>query len=268
MSHPFQTLKTALDPRGVMKISIDRQEVRNAFNETLIDELSRAFKWAAEEKAVRLIVFRGEGQIFCAGGDLNWMKRSTTLSPEANQQDTLTLTRMFAQLNECPKPVIGVIHGAAIGGGVGLVSICDYVIAEETTQFSLSEVRLGIVPACIGPFVVAKIGATHARSLFLSAERFTAEKAREIGLVHEVAAGQPALEAACERLVSHMVQCSPQAMKVAKQLVLDLTWNERRARIVDPIAHVSRVLADIRVTEEGSEGVRAFLEKRKPAWIP
>jgi methylglutaconyl-CoA hydratase len=263
----YQTLKTVLDARGALTIELHRPEVRNAFNETLIEELSRIFAWAAGESAVRVIVFRGQGPVFCAGGDLNWMKRSTTLTLAENHADTLRLTKMFEQLNECPKPVVGVIHGAAIGGGVGLVSICDYVVAEAATQFSLSEVRLGIVPACIGPFVVAKIGATHARSLFISAERFLAPKAYDIGLVHEVASGDAALAAAAERVVSNMVQCGPHAMATAKKLVLDLSWNERRARIKDPIAHVSQVLAEIRITPEGAEGVRAFLEKRKPSWI-
>jgi methylglutaconyl-CoA hydratase len=174
---------------------------------------------------------------------------------------------MFAVINECPKPVIGAVHGAAIGGGVGLVSVCDVVIATEDTQFSLSEVRLGIVPACIGPFVVAKIGASHARGLFVSAERFRADRAREIGLVHEVVQDQAALGESIEKMLGNMLQCGPKAMALAKKLVLDLSWPERRSSLRDPLAYVAQALAEVRVSPEGQEGVRAFLEKRKPAWI-
>jgi methylglutaconyl-CoA hydratase len=162
---------------------------------------------------------------------------------------------------------VGLIHGAAIGGGVGLVSICDIVIATQDTQFSLSEVRLGIVPACIGPFVIAKIGASHARRFFVSAERFTAAQACASGLVHEVVADAKASEAKLESLLSGILQCGPQAIRVAKKLVLDLSWPEKRARHSDPLDYVSETLASLRVSEEGQEGVKAFLEKRKPKWL-
>jgi methylglutaconyl-CoA hydratase len=174
---------------------------------------------------------------------------------------------MFRLLNECPKPIVGQIHGAAIGGGVGLVSICDIAVASPETQFSLSEVRLGIVPSCIGPFVIAKIGASHARSLFIAAERFLAPRAREIGLVHEVAPSLAELPKAVERIVTNMLQCGPAAMSAAKRLVLDLSWPERREAVGDYLEYVSRTLAELRVSPEGQEGLKAFLEKRKPSWI-
>ena len=183
-----------------------------------------------------------------------------------NLKDTSKLTQMFATMNECPKPLIGMIHGAAIGGGVGLVSVCDIAIASSETQFSLSEVRLGIVPACIGPFVVAKIGASHARGLFISAERFAAQKAKEVGLVHEVVQTPEDLDTALERLLTNMLQCGPNAMSVAKRVVLDLSWPERRKKLPDCFDYVSRTLAELRVSPEGQEGLRAFLEKRKPGW--
>jgi methylglutaconyl-CoA hydratase len=170
-------------------------------------------------------------------------------------------------MNECPKPLIGRVQGAAIGGGVGLVSVCDTVIAVQDTQFSLSEVRLGIVPACIGPFVIAKIGASHARSLFVSAERFTAKRAHEIGLVHEVVPDLLALDAAVERLLGNMLQCGPNAMAVAKRLVLDLSWPERRSQFSDCLEYASKTLADLRISSEGQEGIKAFIEKRKPSWV-
>jgi methylglutaconyl-CoA hydratase len=233
----------------------------------MIEELAHVFRNEAMDPSVRAVVLRGNGSVFCAGGDLNWMRRSIELTLEENLEDTLTLTRMFELLNEFPKPLIGVIHGAAIGGGVGLVSICDIVLCEKDTVFSLSEVRLGVVPACIGPFVTAKIGASRARALFVSAERFKAEKAREAGLVHEVFENRTALDAHLATLLGNLLECGPKAMAVAKQLVLDLTWPEKRERIPDCIEHVSRTLAELRVGPEAQEGVTAFLEKRKPGWI-
>lgn len=264
---PFEALTLTRDPRGVLTVTLNRPDVRNAFNETMIRELSQIFTQEVRDPAVKLVVLRGAGQVFCAGGDLNWMKRSKELSFEGNLEDTRKLSKMFLAMNECPKPVVGLVQGAAIGGGVGLVSVCDIVVAVEGTQFSLSEVRLGIVPACIGPFVIAKIGASHARGLFVSAERFEARRAREIGLVHEVVADEAAGQAALDRLTGNMLQCGPGAMAVAKDLVLDLSWPERRLRLGDPMEYVSRRLAEVRVSPEGQEGLSAFLEKRKPAWM-
>ncbi len=263
----YQTLQVNLDSRGVMTVALNRPDIRNAFNETMIEELGRVFGKEVMKPEVRLVVLKGNGPVFSAGGDLNWMKKSIELDYEGNLKDTMALTEMFATMNECPKPVIGAIHGAAIGGGVGLVSICDIVIATQETQLSLSEVRLGIVPACIGPFVISKIGATHARSLFVSAERFLAPRAKEIGLIHEVVADEQALQTALERMVSNMLQCGPNAMAVAKRLVLDLAWPERRKKLPDCMEYVAKTLAELRVSKEGQEGLRAFLEKRKPNWI-
>ena len=205
----YQCLKAEI-ASGVLHIQLTRPEIRNAFNDVMIDELTRVFQGEALKPEARAIVLRGAGNVFCAGGDLNWMKRSIDLSLEENLKDTRKLTRMFQLMNECPKPIIGLIHGAAIGGGVGLVSVCDIAIASVETQFSLSEVRLGIVPACIGPFVVAKIGASQARGLFMSAERFLAPRAREIGLVHETVAEPEELDTTLERVAG---QCSPMRAK-------------------------------------------------------
>jgi methylglutaconyl-CoA hydratase len=262
----YQVLQVSLDARGVLHVRLNRPEVRNAFNETVIEELSKVFSTDAVAPEVRMIVLRGEGSVFCAGGDLNWMKKSVDLDYDANLKDTTRLTQMFSTMNECPKPLIGVIHGAAIGGGVGLVSVCDIAIASQETQFSLSEVRLGIVPACIGPFVISKIGGSQARGLFISAERFSATRAREIGLVHEVVPTVADLDLALERVLGNMLQCSPNAMSVAKRVVLDLSWPERRKKLPDCYDYVSRTLAELRVSPEGQEGLKAFLEKRKPSW--
>lgn len=263
----YQCLTAVRDSRGVLTVQLNRPEIRNAFNDVMIDELTRVFEGEARSAEVRAIVLRGEGGVFCAGGDLNWMKRSIDLSLEDNLKDTRKLTRMFRLMNECQKPLIGLVQGAAIGGGVGLVSVCDIAIASSETQFSLSEVRLGIVPACIGPFVVAKIGASQARGLFMSAERFLASRAREIGLVHEVVEKPEGLDKALERVLSNVLQCGQNAMAAAKKLILDLSWPERREAVGDPYDYVSRLLAELRVSPEGQEGLRAFLEKRKPSWI-
>jgi methylglutaconyl-CoA hydratase len=270
MAHPtaFQTLDLQPSRTGVLTVTLNRENVRNAFNEVLIDELIRVFTKDARAAAVRMVVLRGKGPVFCAGGDLNWMKQAVDYSKKENLADTRKLTKMFQVMNEFPKPLIGVVQGAAIGGGVGLVSVCDIVIAHSETVFSLSEVRLGLVPACIGPFVISKIGASNARALFLSAERFSAKRAYEAGLIHEVAPDLIALEKALDRTTENMLQCSPNAIAAAKKLVLDLSWPERRKKMKDCYEYSAAMLAELRVSKEGQEGVRAFLEKRKPSWIP
>lgn len=267
ISDSYKTLALEFDPRGVLTVALNRPDIRNAFNEIMIAELSRVFANEVLHSEVRVVVLRGRGSVFCAGGDLNWMRKSLELSAAENLEDTRILTKMFALLNTCPKPVLGVAHGAAIGGGVGLVSICDLVIATEETKFSLSEVRLGIIPACIGPFVIAKIGASHARRFFLSAERFSAESARAVGLVHELVPDIATAEATLERILGNLLQAGPKAVAAAKQLVLDLSWPERRRECPDCLEYVAKMLADLRVTPEGQEGLRAFLEKRKPNWL-
>jgi len=263
----FRSLQVSLDDRGVLSVALNRPDVRNAFNEVVIDDLARAFGVNALDAKVKVVVLRGNGPVFCAGGDLNWMKKAVDFDYSENLSDTRRLAQMFTVLNECPKPVIGVIQGAAIGGGVGLVSICDIALATEETVFSLSEVRLGIVPACIGPFVIAKIGASHARRFFVSAERFTAVQAQQVALIHEVVADTAALEAKLESMLAGILQCGPNAMAVAKKLVLDLSWPEKRARTSDPLEYVAEKLAALRISPEGQEGVKAFLEKRKPNWL-
>ena len=264
----YQTLEVSRDPRGVLSVAFNRPEVRNAFNDVVMDELAQVFQGPALEADVRAVVLRGNGPVFCAGGDLNWMKKAIDFSYDENLRDTRKLARMFNLLNEFEKPVIGAVHGAAIGGGVGLVSVCDIVVATRSTVFSFAEVRLGIVPACIGPFVVAKVGGSWARELFLSADRFDAAKAREIGLIHYLADDEKALSAEVERILGNILHCGPNALSVAKRLVHELAWPERRTEQKDCLEYVAKTLADLRISDEGQEGVRAFLEKRKPGWLP
>jgi methylglutaconyl-CoA hydratase len=260
-------MKVDLDSRGVLTVKMNRPDVRNAFNDIVIEEFFQVCEKEVIKKEVKVMVLRGEGPSFCAGGDLNWIKKAIDYDYSENIKDTRRLAQMFAALNEIPKPVIGAVHGAAIGGGVGLVSICDIVVAEEDTQFSLSEVRLGIVPACIGPFVISKIGASHARRFFMSAERMTAQQAKEAGLVHEVYKDKAAMNKAIEKLLENILQCGPNAVAAAKRLVLDLSWPERRAQFPNCLEYVAKMLSDLRISPEGQEGLKAFLEKRKPNWI-
>ncbi|MBI2605840.1 MAG: enoyl-CoA hydratase/isomerase family protein [Deltaproteobacteria bacterium] len=259
----MHTIKTSRNDDGVFTVELARPEVRNAFNEDMIADLQKTFDRIAKDEDIRVVILRSSGDVFCAGGDLNWMKKGIALSAAENLNDTRRLTRMFETMNNCPKPVVGFARGAAIGGGVGLVSVCDYVVCEKNTAFSLSEVRLGIIPACIGPFVIAKIGETHARALFISAERFTATRAYEIGLVHELADSATALEAAQNRIVANLLQCGPNAMAAAKALIRGMK-NPDRPAVLD---YVAKMLADLRVMPEGQEGIGAFLGKRKPSWI-
>lgn len=265
--HPYSTLKVTLPIPGVLVVALNRPEVRNAFNDEVVTELHHVFTDLVTQDRVRAVVLKGEGTVFSAGGDLNWMKKAIDYDYETNLRDTRALAALFAKMNECAKPLIGAVHGAAIGGGVGLVSVCDLVVATQETQFSLSEVRLGLIPACIGPFVLSKVGASHARSLFISAERFGAEKAKSIGLIHDVVADSKALQDAVERVVGNILQCGPNAVTAAKQLVHTLSWPESRERHPDCLEYVAKTLADLRVSAEGQEGVRAFLEKRKPSWL-
>jgi methylglutaconyl-CoA hydratase len=247
---------------SALHVTLNRPEVRNAFNEKLIAELDDVFSTGALSDDIHVVVLSGKGKSFCAGGDIKWMKDSMDFTHENNFQDARKLSAMFEKINSCPKPVIATVHGAALGGGVGLVSICDYVIATKETIFSLSEVRLGLIPACIGPFVINKVGESHARALFLSADRFDTHKAWHIGLIHQVVKDEDELKFVSEKMVHNMLSCSPQALKVAKKFIHDLrkkSWDEK---------HIcaAQTLADLRVTPEAQEGLTAFLEKRKPSW--
>ena len=252
-------VQVSKDQRGVLTIALNRPDVRNAFNRAVVDDLAQVFNGQALEPDIRAIVLRGNGTHFCAGGDLQWMRESVELDQAKNFEETRTLAGVFARLNEFPKPVLGVVQGGAIGGGVGLVSICDIVLASSEAFFALSEVRLGLIPAVIGPFVVAKIGASQARALILGAERWSAQRAKEIGLIHEIVPSPADLQNASEKILENLLQGGPHALAQAKKLVRLL--GPRHEDVLDVVA---RMLADIRVSEEGQEGVHAFLEKRKP----
>jgi len=258
MTQPMTTIR--IDGReGVATVTLARPDVRNAFNEVLIDELRRAFSSFGPE--VRAVVLAGEGPTFCAGADVQWMKASKDKSESENAADARAMAMMFRAIDECPKPLIAKVRGAALGGGSGLVACCDIVVAAEGTWFGFTEVRLGIVPANISTFVLPKIGARAARRYFLTGERFDAARAREIGLVHEVVADS-ALDATVEGLVGEILKCGPNAVATAKEIVREGLARQRD----DAIEYTIRTIARVRVSPEGQEGLAAFLDKRKPRW--
>lgn len=257
----YKTLQIT-EASQVLTVSLNRPELRNAFNSQLIIDLTDVFSKTAKNKHVRLVVLEGNGKAFSAGGDLNWMKASIQYTPEENIRDAKTLGAMLQTINTLPQPVIGKVHGAALGGGMGLVSVCDHVVATADTLFGFSEVQLGLIPAVIGPFVSQKIATTYLRSLFLSGERFKANKALQIGLIHEIVDDQAALSEHMEKLTKAFLSCSPNAQHAAKLLIENLKQGSMETKM--DIA--AKALADIRVTDQAQEGIQAFLEKRAPKW--
>jgi methylglutaconyl-CoA hydratase len=259
----YQHLMTTRDG-AIEYLTLNRPDVRNAFNEQVIAELiawAAAARDSAARRDLRVVVLAGAGKAFCAGADVTWMSKTVHYTEEDNLRDAMAMSRMFAAVNELPVPVVGRIHGAALGGGAGLAAVCDIVVAEEQAIFGFTEVKLGILPAVISPFALAKIGRSAARELFLTGARFSATRAREIGLVHEVVtAGE--LDAAVARYVQELLAGGPEAIAAAKALIPQV-WG----RTVDAAMPVTAAaIAERRVSREGQEGLRAFLEKRTPSW--
>jgi methylglutaconyl-CoA hydratase len=247
---------------GVLTVTLNRPDVHNAFNDELIGEAVELFDNMGAYPSVRAVVLRGSGRSFCAGADLNWMSRMVSYTRAQNFRDSSALARMYELINDCPLPLIGRIHGAAIGGGVGLVAVCDIVIATNDAKFGLSEVKLGILPAVISPYVIGKIGASHARALFLTGERFGAERAHRIGLVHRVVDSVEALDAAVDETVAQLRTSGPEAVRECKKLIAFVALNEP----ADSIPYTIDAIATRRVSEEGQQGMQAFLKKEKPPW--
>jgi methylglutaconyl-CoA hydratase len=236
----------------VLRVTLARPETRNAFDAALITELAEAFVDVGTSRAV---VLAGDGPSFCAGADVEWMRASADLGLDENVADANALRRMFEAIDTCPAPVLSVVHGHALGGGVGLVACSDVVISDPATVFAFSEVKLGIVPAVISPFALRKIGESAARRFFVTGERFDAATALRIGLVHEVSDD---VASALERVLGELRTAGPRAARHAKRLVLDRPDG----------AETARRIAERRTSEEGQEGLRAFLERRRPAWAP
>jgi methylglutaconyl-CoA hydratase len=252
-------------PSGlVARVALSRPEVHNAFDPALIEALRSMFADLGREpaEALRVVVLSGDGRSFCAGADLAWMRASLALDAAENEREALAMAAMFAAIDTCPAPVIVRAHGATLGGGMGLCAVGDVVIAEAGTVFGFSETRLGLLPSVIAPYVIAKIGATHARALFPSGRRFDAARALRIGLIHEVAEGESALDDAVDGAVADVLAAAPGAARAAKTLVRDV-------RDLSPDAArtlTARLIAAQRTSPEAQEGIGAFLEKRRPAW--
>ena len=246
---------------GVARVWLSRPEVRNAFDGLMVSELRKVFDDLGADDAVRVIVLGGRGKVFCAGADLEWMKAVADFGHEDNLREARAMADLFLAISRCPRPVVARVHGAALGGGAGLVAACDMAVAALGTRFGFTEVRLGLVPAVISPYVIGKIGESAARELFLTGERFEADKAREIGLVRAVVP-EADLDAAVDGRVGELLQAGPRAIAEAKALIREVS-----GRCAEDVRQetVERIAA-IRASEEGQEGLRAFLEKRKPRW--
>jgi methylglutaconyl-CoA hydratase len=254
-------------PAGaIARVTLARPDARNAFDASLIAELRMAFTALGREEATELrgVVLAGDGPAFCAGADVAWMRAAMALDTEANEADAMAMADMFEAIDNCPAPVIARVHGAALGGGAGLCAVSDLVIAESGTRFGFTETRLGILPAVISPFVVAKIGPTHARALFPGGRRFDAVRAQRIGLVHEVVEGDEALDAAIEQAIADLLASGPTAARAAKAVVREVAGLSHGSAKW----HTARVIARQRTSAEAQEGFRAFDEKRPPAWAP
>jgi methylglutaconyl-CoA hydratase len=248
---------------AVEYVTLNRPDVRNAFDERLVADVMAWAAAAAADPTLRVVVLRGTGPVFCAGADVGWMSRMVAYTREENERDASAMAAMFAALDSLPVPVIGRVHGAALGGGAGLAAICDIAVAASDTIFGFTEVKLGILPAVIAPYAVAKIGVSAARELFLTGARFSAERAREIGLVHRVV--DPAgLDAAVDESVRELLTSAPGAIATAKRLIPRVAgWDPGSVGQL-----TARTIAAQRVSAEGQEGLRAFLDKRKPSWNP
>ena len=247
---------------AVAVLTLGRPEVLNAFDEGLIAELTRAFSEAGTDASVRAVLLRAEGKAFSAGADLAWMRRAADASPEDNLADARQLAELMRVVDTCPKPTLARVQGAAFGGAVGLVACCDIAIAVPQARFSLSEVRLGLIPGAISPYVVRAIGQRAARRLFLTAERFSADEALRYGLVHEIATPET-LDEAVQRCLSDILAGGPEAIAAAKKLAVDMAGPITAERIEES----ARRIASIRSSTEAREGLAAFFAKRKPGWM-
>jgi methylglutaconyl-CoA hydratase len=257
------SILTVLRDDGVATVTLNRPELHNAFNDETIAELTAAFKRLGDDGAVRAVLLRGSGPSFSAGADLNWMRRMAGYSTDQNVADAMQLAELMRILNDLPKPTLAMVHGAAIAGGIGLVACCDIAIAADSATFAISEVKLGLIPAVISPYVIAAIGERAARRYFVTAERFSAMEAQRLGLVHEVVPAHM-LEAAAAKVLKRVMEGAPGAQRAAKDLIRAVA----NRRLGDElIRDTAERIARARAGEEGRAGVAAFLGKEKAPWI-
>jgi methylglutaconyl-CoA hydratase len=247
----------------VATVVLARPEVRNAFNDEVIAELSQAFVQLGEDAAVRAIVLMAEGPAFCAGADLNWMRRMADYTRDENVEDAGKLAFMLRTIYECPKPTIARVQGDVYAGGMGLVAACDMAVSVDTANYCLSEVKLGLIPATISPYVIRSMGARAAHRYFLTAERFSAAEALRIGFVHDVVTADQ-LDGKVSELVGALISASPNAVRECKRLVQDVAERDISRLLIE---RTVEGIADIRASDEGKEGVQSFLQKRKPVWL-
>lgn len=247
----------------VARVVLQRPEVRNAFDDVMISELRQVFGELRDDSAVRIVVLTGEGSAFCAGADLRWMGRVVDFSYEENLKDSVNLAQLLREIYELPKPVVARVNGPAIGGGTGLVAVCDVAVAADSAIFSFSEVKIGLVPACIAPYVLRRVGERYAREYFLTGERLSAERALECGLVNRVAlAGE--LDAEVEDYLAQLGSSGPQAMDTCKRMLRQVA--ELDLDRAGPLT--AELITRLRMSSEGQAGMRAFLDHRRPPWWP
>jgi methylglutaconyl-CoA hydratase len=260
------TQAIAIERQGpIGLITMNRPERHNAFDDTLIAELTEALRSMEAEDGIRVVVLSGAGKSFCAGADLNWMKRMAGFSREENQRDAMGLGALMRTLAHLRKPTVARVHGPAYGGGVGLVACCDIAVAAQDASFALSEVKLGLIPAVISPYVVAAIGERAARRYFLTAERFEAAEAWRLGLVHEIGSSVDEMDEKIGQIIDTMLAAGPVAQREAKELIRAVSGRPVTSELIQDTAER---IARVRSSPEGREGVAAFLEKRRAAWIP
>src|SRR5215213_2206051 len=255
------SLLTRTDEDQVATVVLSRPDSHNALNVALIEELTRCFEEISDDDGVRVVVLAGGGCSFCAGADIGYMRETATFSYEENLEDARRMAMMYWTIDECPKPVVAKVQGAAMGGGAGLLAVADVVVADSEARFAFSEIKLGIAPATISPVVVRKIGVSHARALFLTGERFSVQRAREIGLVHRVVS-KDGLGEVVEEKIEELLEGGPVAQATLKGLL-------RRLETTEPMEApglTARVISELRTGEEGQEGLAAFMEKRAPRW--
>lgn len=257
----FETIRVRIE-HGVATVTLARPEVKNAFNDTMLDELLAAYGDLEADPAVRVVILTGEGDSFCSGADLNYMKHTASFTFDENFADAMKIANVMERIHTLTKPTVARVNGYAIGGGAGLMAANDIVIASKKAVVSLSEVKIGLVPACISPYVIMRAGPGACREFFLTGERMKAKKAHRLGLVNDVV-DEDELDEEIEKITNRLVSSGPEALRVCKSL-LD---NVSEMPLSEAKEHTARVIAEVRVSDEGQEGMTAFLEKRKPSWV-
>jgi methylglutaconyl-CoA hydratase len=260
LADSYETIEVSIHDR-VARAALNRPDVRNAFNEVMIEDLIRVLEKVSQDDAVRVFVLTGNGTSFCSGADLNWMKKMKGFTVEENYRDAMRLAELMFKLYHLPKPTIARVNGASIGGSNGLVAACDIVIASHRAEFSLSEVKIGLVPACIGPYLVKRIGEAACRDLFLTGRRISADQAKHLGLVNDVVTHEN-LDARLQEKIGNLLTSGPHALAISKELLSRVG----AMPLAEAKEYTARMIADLRCGEEAQEGMTAFLEKRKPRW--